>query len=37
MRIATWNLRALYIGGALNELVKTVDKYNKLDGQGKEL
>jgi hypothetical protein len=27
----------LYRAGALNELVKAVDKYKKLDGQGKEL
>jgi hypothetical protein len=35
MRIATGNV--VYCTGALNELVKTVDKHKKLDDQGMEL
>jgi exonuclease III len=27
MRIATWNVRPLYTAGAMNELVKEMDKY----------
>jgi hypothetical protein len=37
MRIGTWNVRTLYRGGALNELLKAVDKHKKLDGKVKEL
>ena len=45
MIIATWNVPALYRVGAMNKLVKEMDKYKKyiymymlykkLDGQGK--
>jgi exonuclease III len=30
MRIATWNVHILYEAGAMNELVKEMDKY-KID------
>jgi len=43
--IATWNVRRLYKAGAVNELLKEMEKYKKrinmlfkkLDGQEKEL
>jgi len=47
MRIENWNLSTLYRAGAMNELIKGMDKYKidiyeyvlceKLDCQGKEL
>jgi hypothetical protein len=44
MWIETWNLSTLYRAGAMNELIKGVDKYKidicalkKLDCQGREL